>query len=320
MYPVMLDLANRRCLVVGGGGVALRKVQGLVEEGARVTVVAPDVVAPLEAMAAAGEISLERRRYRDGEAAGYALVFAATDDREVNARVFRDAEAAGIWVNVADDPELCSFHLPARVRRGPLQLAIGSAGEAPFAVRRLRQLLERRFGSEWGEWLEAAARFRNELRNRELAVPEREALYDRFFAATVDGECFGGPGSDRKRGKRMAGSRGRPSTGPTATSKAGVQEACRGAGPRIGFVSLVGAGPGCPGLLTVRGRRRLAEADAVVYDRLAAGGLAERSRVERRAPPGGQGGRQPPDPPGGDQRTAGSAGARGQAGGAAQGR
>ena len=141
MYPVMLDVTDRSCLVVGGGGIALRKAQGLVEEGARVTVVAPEVVDPLAKMAQDGRLRLERRPYETGEAATYALVFAATDDRDVNARVFADADGAGVWVNVADDPELCSFHLPGRVRRGPLQIAIASAGEAPFAVRRLRQTL-----------------------------------------------------------------------------------------------------------------------------------------------------------------------------------
>ena len=156
LYPVMLDIRGRDCLVVGGGGVALRKVQGLVEEGARVTVVAPEVVEPLVAMADRGEIELERGRYQAHARGGWALVFAATDDRETNAQVFCDAEESGIWCNVADDPEFCAFHLPARVRRGPLQLALGSAGEAPFVIRRLRQLFERRLGEEWAEWLPAA--------------------------------------------------------------------------------------------------------------------------------------------------------------------
>lgn len=272
MYPVMLDLASRRCLVVGGGGVALRKVQGLAEEGARVTLVAPEVVAPLEAMAASNEIAWERRPYREGEAAGYALVFAATDDRAVNALVFRDAESAGIWANVADDPELCSFHLPARLRRGPLQLAIGSAGEAPFVVRRLRQLLERRLGSEWGEWMEAAARFRDQVRSLDLPVAGQEELYDRFFESTVDEGGLAARVPTEIEEERWLGAdvdhrlnRVRPpSTDDTQ---------CREVGRRAGFVSLVGAGPGCPGLLTVRGRRRLAEADVVVYDRLAAAAL-----------------------------------------------
>ena len=273
MYPVMLDLANRDCLVVGGGGVALRKVQGLVEEGARVTLVAPEAVAPLEAMAAAGQITWQRRRYRDGEAAGHALVFAATDDRAVNARVFGDADEAGIWANVADDPELCSFHLPARVRRGPLQLAIGSAGEAPFVVRRLRQLLERRLGPEWGEWMGAAARYREAVRGLQLPAPEQEALYDTFFAATVDGGALAArvPTETEERGwlggasvdhRRIVNSA--PEVAPAG---------CAEDGSKTGFVSLVGAGPGHPGLLTVRGARRLAEADAVVYDRLAATAL-----------------------------------------------
>jgi uroporphyrin-III C-methyltransferase/precorrin-2 dehydrogenase/sirohydrochlorin ferrochelatase len=270
MYPVTLELAARRCLVVGGGGVALRKVQGLVEDGARVTLVAPAAVEPLEAMAAAGRIRWERRAYRAGEVGGYVLVFAATDDREVNAQVSRDAEKAGIWVNVADDPELCSFHLPARLRRSELQLAIGSAGEAPFAVRRLRGLLERRFGPEWGEWLDAAARFRDDLRRLGLPGPQQEASFDRFFESTVDGERLTARvPSKAEMEDWLAAGDGLPEPGeagpPTVT----------GAGPSTaaGLVSLVGAGPGCPGLLTVRGRRRLMEADAVVYDRLAAAAL-----------------------------------------------
>ena len=160
MYPVMLNLRGRNCLVVGAGGVALRKVEGLVSEEARVTVVAPEPIKPLQEMAANGDIVLERRDYQPGEVARFSLGFAATDDREVNRQVFRDGDAARVWVNVADDPELSTFHLPARVKRGALQLVVGSAGEAPFVVRRLRQFLERRFGSEWAEWMKAAARFR----------------------------------------------------------------------------------------------------------------------------------------------------------------
>ncbi len=268
MYPVMLDVGDHACLVVGGGGVALRKAQGLVEEGARVTVVAPEVVAPLETMADQGRLRLERRPYLAGEALSYALVFAATDDREVNARVFNDAANAGVWVNVADDPELCSFHLPGRVRRGPLQLAIASAGQAPFVVRRLRRLLERRFGVEWAEWVGAASRFRDRVRELGSEPSAQEALFDRFFDETVDAE--------RLRARV-----------PTATEEAewlavpvdhvehrsadpaGDTSACRDGESDEGSVSLVGAGPGCSGLLTVRGRRRLLEADAVVYDRLA---------------------------------------------------
>ncbi len=272
MYPVMLDVTDRLCLVVGGGGIALRKAQGLVEDGARVTVVAPEVVDPLAKMADEGRLRLERRTYATGEAATYALVFAATDDREVNARVFADADNAGVWVNVADDPELCSFHLPGRVRRGPLQLAIASAGEAPFAVRRLRQLLERRFGAEWAEWVAAASRFRNRVYSLGVAPADQEALFDRFFSSTVDAENW-------KARVPTAAEEAEWISAPVdhldrgaAADGSGIQ-ACRDGESNRGLVSLVGAGPGCPGLLTVRGRQRLFEADAVVYDRLAAPAL-----------------------------------------------
>ncbi len=271
MYPVMLDVKDRACLVVGGGGVALRKAQGLVEDGARVTVVAPEAVEPLERMAAEKRLVLERRLYSAGEAAKYALVVAATDDRDVNKTVYLDADGAGVWVNVADDPELCSFHLPGRLRRGPLQLAIGTAGQAPFVVRRLRRLLERRFGAEWAEWVAAASRFRNRVRALGVAASEQEALFDTFFEATVDPENLRARVPTATEEAEWVAAPvdhlSEPGVGGEASSP------CLDIASGRGFVSLVGAGPGCPGLLTVRGRERLFEADAVVYDRLAAPAL-----------------------------------------------
>jgi uroporphyrin-III C-methyltransferase/precorrin-2 dehydrogenase/sirohydrochlorin ferrochelatase len=267
MYPVSLEIRNRHVLVVGGGGVALRKVQGLVEEGARVTVVAPEVVAPLDEMAERGEIVIERRPYRGDADHSWNLIFAATDDRETNARVFHDAEETGVWCNVADDPELCSFHLPARVRRGPLQIAIGSAGEAPFVVRRLRQLLERRFGPEWGEWLSSAARYRDAVRDLGASRDRQEALFDRFFRETVDpaGLTARVPTATEERAWLES-----PVEHRTPKREPNRQTARE---DRVGLVSLIGAGPGCPGLLTIRGRQRLLEADVVVFDRLAAPAL-----------------------------------------------
>jgi len=267
MFPVMLDIRGRRCLVVGGGGVALRKVEGLLAEGGEVTVVAPEVVDPIVRLAGAGALRLERRPYRDGEAEGYALVFAATDDREVNRRVFEDAERAGVWVNVADDPELCTFHLPATIRRGRLRIALASGGEAPFVVRRLRQALERRLGQEWGEWLEAAARFRERVRAEVADRRLRERLYDRFFRSSVD---------TRQLSVRVPTEREVAAWLEEGGAEPPAHRGSVGGGRperRAGLVSLVGAGPGEPGLLTLRGHRRLMAADAVVYDRLAAPAL-----------------------------------------------
>jgi uroporphyrin-III C-methyltransferase/precorrin-2 dehydrogenase/sirohydrochlorin ferrochelatase len=267
MYPVSLEIRNRQVLVVGGGGVALRKVQGLVEEGARVTVVAREVVEPLAEMAVRGEIVIERRDYCGEADHSWNLVFAATDDRETNARVFHDAVKNGVWCNVADDPELCSFHLPARVRRGPLQIAIGSAGEAPFVVRRLRQLLERRLGPEWGEWLSSAARYREAVRDLGAPRDRQEELFDRFFRETVDSEGLSARVPTAAEEREWLEAPVEHRTPKRERNHSTAEE------DRVGRVSLIGAGPGCPGLLTIRGRQRLLEADAVVFDRLAAPAL-----------------------------------------------
>ncbi len=253
MYPVTLNLDGRRCLVVGGGAVALRKVGGLLSEGAKVTVVSPRPIPPISDLASRAVIGLESRGYWPGEASGYSLVFAATDDREANRKVFEDARAAGVWVNVADDPALCTFHLPARLQQGDLLLAVSTSGQAPFAARRLRELLQKRFGPGWGEWVKAAARFRKTVRRVERTEEEEERLFDLFFRSTVDPERL------------------------TARVPAAAEEVAWHSGierkGRSGLVFLVGAGPGDAGLLTLRGRQRMLQADAVVYDRLSEAAL-----------------------------------------------
>lgn len=186
MYPISLDLHHRNCLVVGGGPIAERKIEGLVKEGAQVTVVAPVVTPGIEQWVSDKIIMLHRRTYQVGEATEYCLVLAATDDNAVNRRVFEDGDRAGVFVNVADVPSLCSFHLPSRVERGALKISIASGGTVPFAVRRLRQMFERRLGAEWAEWMDAALRFRTKIRQSALSESEAEHLYDTFFEATVD--------------------------------------------------------------------------------------------------------------------------------------
>ncbi len=275
MYPVMLSLRDRPVLVVGGGEVALRKIEGLLAQGARVTVIAPEPAQEVDALAREGGIELRRRRYEAGDVAGFVLVFAATDDREANGRVCADAREAGLWVNVADDPEYCTFHLPARVQRGAMQLAVASDGGAPFVVRRLRQMLERRFSAEWSEWIEAARRFRQAVRALGLSHAAAERSYDTFFAGTVDAEKLRArvPTTAELAAWLAPRQDDAAARAATTTSEAALLPFARRtglvSGPPAGLVSLVGAGPGDPGLLTVRARVRLLEADAIVYDRLA---------------------------------------------------
>ncbi len=141
LYPVNLRLAGRRCLVVGGGRVATRKVLGLLECGALVTVVAPEVVDELAA-ARRGHLRATRAT-GPATSTGYRLVITATDDPEVNRAVYLDGEAAGVWVNSADDPDHCAFTLPARVRQGPLLVTFATGGHSPALATWLRRALRR---------------------------------------------------------------------------------------------------------------------------------------------------------------------------------
>ena len=251
MYPIMLDLRRRRCLLVGAGQIAYRKLQRLLSEGAVVTVVAPAVVEPIAQLAAEGKVTLFRRPFVSSDMDQCQLALAATGDRAVDEHVARVARGLGIWLNVADVPDLCDFYLPAVVERGDLQLSIASGGGAPFAVRRLRQMFERRIGPAWAGWLSAAKHFRRRVQSQGLSIAAAEACYDRFFAATVD---------ERALDARV----------PDAREESAFLEAkADSCEPAMGQVSLVGAGPGNPGLLTVLGLSRLRNADAVVYDRLA---------------------------------------------------
>ena len=141
-YPIFLDLTNRRVVVIGGGKVALRKARGLVEAGARVTVVAPRFDSGFDGL----PIERSERPFEDRDIDQAALVFAATGDREVNRRAGEIARAAGIPANIADAPGECGFIVPSRIRRDNLQIAISTSGEDPALAAELRRKLE--------EWLD----------------------------------------------------------------------------------------------------------------------------------------------------------------------
>ncbi|MDQ4096897.1 MAG: bifunctional precorrin-2 dehydrogenase/sirohydrochlorin ferrochelatase [Actinomycetota bacterium] len=160
-YPVNLIVEGRRCLVVGGGDVAARKVAGLRACGAQVKVVAPAVN---EEIRRTPGVAWEERAYRRGDVEGHRLVIAATDDTAVNAAVYRDAEAAGVWVNGADDPAHCSFTLPSVVRRGSLQVTVSTGGRSPALARWLRERLESEIGPEYEVLLDLLADERQSIR------------------------------------------------------------------------------------------------------------------------------------------------------------
>jgi precorrin-2 dehydrogenase/sirohydrochlorin ferrochelatase len=155
LYPVDLVLAGRGCVVVGGGAVAARKVEGLVAAGAEVVVVAPEINSRIRDLG----VRLVERPYRRGDLDGAWLAIAATDDPKVNQAVHADGEAARVWMNAADDPTSCSFILPAVVRRGPVMVTVSTAGRSPALASWIRGEVAAQLGSEVGvlaEWISEA--------------------------------------------------------------------------------------------------------------------------------------------------------------------
>lgn len=160
-YPVNLVLDGRRCLVVGGGKIALRKVEGLLACGGRVTVVAPRINADLRTLS---DVMIEERPWRPQDLDGMWLVIAATDDSSVNRAVFDAGQRAGVWVNGADDPANCSFTLPSVVRRGDLQVTVSTGGRSPALSTWLRRRLEGEIGPEYAVLLDLLATERDGLK------------------------------------------------------------------------------------------------------------------------------------------------------------
>jgi precorrin-2 dehydrogenase/sirohydrochlorin ferrochelatase len=189
VLPVGLVVAGRRCLVVGGGAVAARKIAGLLACGASVTVVAPEVHEAVADLAAGGALDaidahpldVHLRPYRSGEAAEYRLVFTATGDPAVDAEVHRDAEAAGVWVNSADDPTRCSAVLPAVHRDGPVSVAVSTGGASPALASWLRDRVAQALGPGLGDLADLLAE------GRAAAVSGGRATSDVDWRALLDG-------------------------------------------------------------------------------------------------------------------------------------
>lgn len=169
-FSVLLDLTQRRCVMVGGGPIAERRVLSLLEAGAQVTVISPRATPALEALALEGRIALESRTYEEGDLAGAQLAFVATAAREVNLAVAREARARGVWINAADDPAHCTFILPAIVRRGDLTVSVATGGASPALSRAIREELETYLTADYATLAALAAEARRELRASGRAV------------------------------------------------------------------------------------------------------------------------------------------------------
>ena len=185
-YPVFLDLRGRKCLVVGAGAVAARKAGSLLDAGAEVKVVSPAACDDMAALADSGRLYWEKRGFEEKDLDGCFLVIGATDNPEVNRRVFEAAERAGMPANIVDVPELCNFIVPSVLRRGDFQIAVSSGGASPVLAREVRRRIETAFGPQYGEIVSALAGLRAELKDR---LP-KESQRREFWEAMIDLEYF----------------------------------------------------------------------------------------------------------------------------------
>jgi len=186
-YPLYLNLENRRCVVVGGGEVAQRKVERLVECGARVSVVARFLTPGLEVMRKRAQIEHIDDEYRCEYIEGAVLVIGATDREDVNERIFKDGHARGFLINIVDNPPLCNCIVPSLFQRGDLAVAISTGGKSPALARRIREEIEGCYGNEYAILLAIMGELRCRILSRGMPSEKNRA----FFEALLDSDILG---------------------------------------------------------------------------------------------------------------------------------
>jgi uroporphyrin-III C-methyltransferase/precorrin-2 dehydrogenase/sirohydrochlorin ferrochelatase len=259
-FPAFLNLEGRSCLMVGGGAVAARKIRLLLKAGAAVVVVAPELGEATARLKAAGRIEHRNRGFRTNDVRGQALAISATGIADVDGAVSAAARKAGVPVNVVDSGELSTFITPAVIERDPVVIGISSGGAAPVLVRRIRAMIEGLLPARIGRLAALAADFRNAVKANIPDIVSRRRFWDRFFDGTLARDVLAGRESHGR--ERMLALVNRP--GP-------IEET-------TGRVTIVGAGPGDPDLLTLKALQALQQADVVVYDRLVAPGIVDYAR------------------------------------------
>lgn len=247
-FPAFLDLQNRRCLIVGGGAVALRKARLLAAAGARLTIVAIEISSALETFADAQGFSLLRRPFESGDVAGNWLVISATGNPTVESLVYRTASDAGIFCNGVDNKANCSYITPAIVDRSPIIVAVSSGGAAPVLARKLRAQIELLLPVGLSKLAGLARDWRQRVNKRIDGILGRR----RFWEAVFDGPAA----SEAIAGNISAAEAHMIDLLDTASV------------PQSGEAWLVGAGPGDPGLLTIRAMQVMQTADVILHDRL----------------------------------------------------
>ncbi len=248
--PIFLKVEDRKCLVVGGGKVATRKVTLLMRAGARLTIVSPQLCDELRALLEQGAMTHVAREFQDEDLDDCVLVIAATDAKAVNRRISELANAQRIPVNAVDSPDLCSFIMPSMIDRSPVQIAVSTGGASPVLARLLRSRLESFIPAAYGRLAELVDDYRERVKQRFSVPDQRRYFWENILQGRVAELLF---------------------AGHEEKARTALQEAIDDTDAHYndpGEVYLVGAGPGDPDLITFRALRLMQQADVVVYDRL----------------------------------------------------
>jgi len=253
--PIFIKIKQKPTLVVGGGDIALRKINLLLKAQAKVDCLSPLFCEDIKNLSKDGHITLINKSFDQTDIKDYSMIIAATDDKSVNSLISSIAQDKKIPVNVVDSPELSSFIMPSIVDRSPLIIAVSSSGKAPVLSRIIRAKLETVIPSAYGTLAEIAGEYRQKVKERFLKIKDRRAFWEATFSGVIAEKVFSGRISEAKEDIQRQ-----------------LDESVE---MDLGEVYLVGAGPGDPDLLTFKALRLIQQADVVLYDRLVSKGVME---------------------------------------------
>ncbi|HIA08122.1 MAG TPA: uroporphyrinogen-III C-methyltransferase [Chromatiaceae bacterium] len=258
--PIFLSIRERRCLVVGGGEIASRKVALLREADALITVVSPDLTDSLNSLKSSNQLTHIARQFEATDLEGVHLVIAATDDDQVNRLVSELAQARCLPCNVVDSPALCSFVMPSIIDRSPVVIAVSTGGASPILARLLRGKIESIIPTAYGRLAELTRSFRDKVKERFSSVEERRTFWEKVLGGPVTEMVLSGQDEQAR------------TTLEEILSNEVDSDRCKGE------VYLVGGGPGDPDLLSFRALRLMQQADVVLHDRLVSEGVLNLTR------------------------------------------
>lgn len=246
-FPIFTQLTDRPCLVVGGGEIAHRKITALIKAGAQLTIIAKEFSEEVLELAALHNIETHERAFEEHDADQRFLIVAATDCLATNTLIYQAANSRHTWVNVVDDRKRSSFIVPSIVDRAPIMIAISSGGSAPVLAKQIREQLETLLPQSLGKLASLADRFRDRIKKNMADIGQRRRFWENIFRGKV--------------ASLVANNQLEEAEQELLTAVDSVEE-------QSGWVSIVGAGPGDPELLTLKALRSMQQADVILYDRL----------------------------------------------------